>query len=223
MIKLLSIADIVTIMNALLGLLAILMLFSNQFQLAAALILLGLLADGLDGIIARRIGNGQMGEFLETLADGLTLSLTPLLLLYKVHYDQIMSQLSLQIVVVVAFSFSLICSMIRLSSFSTMKNKKFFTGLPTGANAVFLVLSSFLAIHIIYIVPFVVLFGLLMISSIHFPKHGLKSDIIGVVFIVAALAINFIYDKIAPSLLLLGLALYMVIGPMYLKMKKMVS
>ena len=64
MIKLLSPADIITVMNVVMGFLAILMVFSNQFQLAATFILLGLLADGLDGIVARRIGNGQMGEYL---------------------------------------------------------------------------------------------------------------------------------------------------------------
>jgi phosphatidylserine synthase len=56
-----SVADIVTLTNAVFGFLALLMVFSNQIQLAASLILLGLIMDGLDGIVARRMGNGQIG------------------------------------------------------------------------------------------------------------------------------------------------------------------
>lgn len=220
MIKLLSVADVITIMNAVLGFLAILLIFSNQFQLAAAFILLGLLADGLDGIVARRIGNGQMGEFLETIADTISLSIAPLYLLYKIHYDVIISQPSLHIVLVVVFLVSLICSMLRLSSFSAFKEKRIFIGLPTSANAIFLVLSSFLKIDLWYIIPFIVLFAWLMISPIRFPKHGLKSDMVAAAFIVSTILLNFLYTDIAPLLLLLGLSLYVIVGPLYLFLKK---
>jgi archaetidylserine synthase len=73
MIKLLSVADMVTMVNAVLGFLALLMVFSHQFQLAASFIFLGLLADGLDGFVARHVGNGQMGQYLETIADMVSL------------------------------------------------------------------------------------------------------------------------------------------------------
>jgi phosphatidylserine synthase len=52
MIRLLSVADLVTLLNATLGFLALLLVFSNEFQLAASLILLGLLAD----LVMTRIG-----------------------------------------------------------------------------------------------------------------------------------------------------------------------
>ena len=92
MIKLLSIADLVTLLNAMLGFLALLLVFSNEFQLAASLILLGLLADGLDGMVARRFGTGKIGESLEPLADMISLSIAPLVLFYKMYYDSVVSQ-----------------------------------------------------------------------------------------------------------------------------------
>lgn len=216
MVKFLSVADSITMINAVLGFLAILLLFSDEFQLAAACILVGLLADGLDGIVARRIGNGQMGEFLETIADSVSLSIAPLFLLYKMHYEMIVSQLSLQVLVCVVFVFSLLCSMLRLSSFSALKERRVFVGLPTSANAVFLVMSSFLEVNLWYILPFIALFGWLMISPIRFPKHGLKSDIVATGFIVGTIILNFVYTNIAPVLLLIGLMLYIIIGPLYL-------
>jgi CDP-diacylglycerol--serine O-phosphatidyltransferase len=207
-------------MNAVMGFLAILMVFSNKFQLAAAFILLGLLADGLDGIVARRIGNGQMGEYLETIADMISLSVAPLILLYKTYYDVVVPQFSLHLLLGVVLVFSLICSMIRLSSFSLLKEKHFFIGLPTSASAVFLVLASFLKLDVQYILPFVVILALAMISSIRFPKPGLKMDFVAAVFIVATLLLDSMYNNIAPLLLLAALVSYIIIGPFYLRIKK---
>jgi len=220
MIKLLSLADIITLMNAVMGFFALLMVFSNQFQLAAAFILLGLLADGLDGIVARRMGNGQMGEYLETIADMISLSVAPLVLLYKTYYDVVVAQFSLHLLLGVVLVFSLICSMIRLSSFSLLKEKHSFIGLPTSASAVFLVLASFLKLDVQYILPFVVILALTMISSIRFPKPGLKMDLVAAVFIVATLLLDSMYNNIAPLLFLAALVSYIIIGPFYLRIKK---
>lgn len=220
MIKLLSLADFITIMNAVMGFLAILMVFSNQFQLAAAFILLGLLADGLDGIVARRMGNGQMGEYLESIADMISLSVAPLVLLYKIYYDVVVAQFSLHLLLGVVLVFSLICSMIRLSSFSLLKEKHFFIGLPTSASAVFLVLTSFLKLDVRYILPFIIILALAMISSIRFPKPGLKMDCVAAVFIVATILLDSMYNNIAPLLFLAALVSYIIIGPFYLRIKK---
>jgi archaetidylserine synthase len=220
MIKMLSVADVITIMNAILGFLAILLIFSNQFQLAAALILLGLLADGLDGIVARRIGNGLMGEFLESIADSVSLCIAPLYLLYKIHYDVILSSSLLHVVLVGVFIFSLICSMLRLSSFSALKEKRIFVGLPTSANGIFIVFCAFVNVNLWYIIPFIALFAWLMISPIRFPKHGIKSDIVATAFILGTIVLSFIYKDVAPYLLIFGLSLYVIVGPLYLLYKK---
>ena len=186
-----------------------------------AFILLGLLADGLDGIVARRMGNGQMGEYLETIADMISLSIAPLALLYKTYYDTvIVSQLSMHLLLGVVLVFSLICSMIRLSSFSLLKEKHFFIGLPTSASAMFLVLTSFLKPDVWYILPFIIVLALAMISSIRFPKPGLKMDLVAAVFIVATILLDSMYNNIAPLLLLAALVSYIIIGPFYLRIKK---
>ena len=144
MIRLLTVADLVTLLNAILGFFALLLVFSNEIQLAAILILLGLLADGLDGMVARKLGTGKLGESLEPLADMISLSVAPLALFYKLYYGSVVSQPSLQWFLVAVLGFSLLCSIIRLSSFSLLKQREFFVGLPTSASALFLVLLSFL-------------------------------------------------------------------------------
>jgi archaetidylserine synthase len=220
MIKLLSAADFITITNAVLGFLALLRVFSNQLQLAASLILLGLLADGLDGIVARRIGKGQMGEYLESVADIISLSVAPLALVYKMYYDAVSSHLSMHLLLGMVLVFSMICSIVRLSSFSLLKEKHSFIGLPTSVSAMFLVLTSFLKPDIWVILPFIIVLALAMISSVRFPKLGLKMNLVTAVFIVATILLGSMFYNIAPVLLLAALVSYIIIGPFYLYMKK---
>lgn len=220
MIRILSLADIVTILNAVLGFLAILMVFSNQLTIAASLILLGLLTDGLDGIVARRIRKSRIGEYLEAIADMISLSIAPLALLYQIYYDMVVSELYLLLILDIVLIFSLICSIIRLSSFSLLKEKQFFVGLPTSASAIFLVLISFFKPDFWYTLPVIIILSLVMISSIQFPKPGLKMNLITAVFIMLTILLGGLYFNIAPLLLLAGLLCYIIIGPLYFWFEK---
>ena len=220
MIKLLSIADAITLTNATLGFLAIFLVLSNEFHLAASLIFLGLLADGLDGMVARHTRTGQIGESLESIADMITLSIAPLLLFYKVYSVSVASPLLQHLVLGGVLVFSFLCSMIRLSSFSILKEKQFFMGLPTSASAIFLVLFSYMNIDLLYVLPFIIVLGVAMVSRIHFPKPGLKMDLVAAAVIFLIIVLDSMYNNIAPWLLFLVLLVYVVAGPFYLRTKK---
>ena len=220
MIRLLSVADLITVVNAMLGFLAVLLIFSHQFHLAASLILLGLLADGLDGMVARRLGIGQIGEYLEPIADMITLSVAPLALCYTIYYETIVAEPWMHLLIGLIIVFSLACSMIRLSSFSLLKEKQFFVGLPTSVSALFLVSMSYLTPEIWYLLPGILVLSLAMVSSIRFPKLDVKVNLITAVFIVATILLDSKYSNIAPLLLLAALISYIIFGPMYLYVKK---
>jgi archaetidylserine synthase len=220
MIRLLTVADCITLLNAVLGFIAVLLVFSDEYRLAASLILLGLLADGLDGMVARRLGNGMIGEFLEPLADMISLSIAPLSLFYKMYYGSIVSQPVLHSLLGMVIVFSLLCSLIRLSSFSLLKEKHFFIGLPTSVSALFLIVISFLTPPVWYLLPVLVLISLTMISKIRFPKPGLTVDLVTAVFIIVTILLGGMYYNIAPILLLFALILYSILGPLYLFWKK---
>ena len=220
MIKILSLADIITILNAVLGFLALLMVFSNQLPIAASLILLGLLTDGLDGIVARRMRKSSIGEYLEAIADMISLSIAPLALLYKIYYDTVFSQQYVHLLFGIVLIFSLVCSIIRLSSFSLFKQKQFFLGLPTSASAIFLVSASFLKPDILYILPVIIILSLAMISSILYPKTGLKINLITAVLIIVTILLDSMFYNIAPLLLLAALFSYIIFGPIYLHFKR---
>jgi phosphatidylserine synthase len=150
----------------------------------------------------------------------ISLSVAPLVLLYKTYYDVVAPQFLLHLLLSVVLVFSLICSVIRLSSFSLLKEKQFFIGLPTSASAIFLVSISLLKLDIWYILPFIVILALAMISSIRFPKTGMKIDLVTTVFIVATILLDSMYNNIAPLLLLAAIVFYIIIGPFYLHIKK---
>jgi CDP-diacylglycerol--serine O-phosphatidyltransferase len=196
------------------------MVFSHQLQIAASLILLGLLFDGLDGIVARRMRKSEIGEYLEAIADMVSLSIAPLALLYNIYYDAVFSQMYFHLLLGIVLVFSFVCSVIRLSSFSLFKQKQFFLGLPTSASAIFLVVASFLKPDVLYILPVIIILSLAMISSILFPKPGLKMNLITAVLIVATILFQNTYSNIAPLLLLVGLLSYIIFGPLYFLVKK---
>jgi CDP-diacylglycerol--serine O-phosphatidyltransferase len=82
----LSLADLATVANAALGFGAVAAATLSP-ALAARLILLGAIADGLDGVLARRYGSSVAGEFLDSLADVATFGVAPAMLVFVVVTD----------------------------------------------------------------------------------------------------------------------------------------
>jgi CDP-diacylglycerol--serine O-phosphatidyltransferase len=79
----LGLADAVTIANAALGFLAAAFVLVD-IEIAARLILLGAIADGLDGVVARRRGSTPAGEYLDSLADVASFGVAPAVLVAAV-------------------------------------------------------------------------------------------------------------------------------------------
>ncbi|WP_181693112.1 protein sorting system archaetidylserine synthase [Natronomonas sp. LN261] len=79
----LGVADLVTATNAAIGFAAVVIAIADP-GLAARLILLAAIADGLDGIIARRRGGTAVGPILDSLADVASFGVAPATLVYVV-------------------------------------------------------------------------------------------------------------------------------------------
>lgn len=79
----LGLADAITATNAALGFLAA---AAAPFAptLAARLVLLAAVADGLDGLLAERVGSTPVGEYLDSLADVASFGVAPGLLVFGV-------------------------------------------------------------------------------------------------------------------------------------------
>mgnify|MGYP005857453499 CR=1 FL=1 len=79
----LGLADTVTVTNAAVGFLAAAVALVD-IELAARLILLGAIADGLDGIVARYHGSTPAGQYLDSLADVASFGVAPAVLVVAV-------------------------------------------------------------------------------------------------------------------------------------------
>ncbi|MCK5260880.1 MAG: CDP-alcohol phosphatidyltransferase family protein [Thermoplasmatales archaeon] len=219
MIKLLSIADFVSLANAIFGFLAILMIFLNEIHLSFFFILIALLADGLDGIVARKTRKGELGEYMEAMADMISLSIAPSFFVYNIYHDFVSKCVyyhSLLVVILIVF---LSLSIVRFASFHIIKEKKFFVGLPASAGTIFILVLSFLKIEFMYILPCIVVISIAMVSPLRFPKIGWKIGTITAVLILLTLIMGDIYYSIAPILLIIALAIYAIAGPIYVRKK----
>ncbi|MEF8775113.1 MAG: protein sorting system archaetidylserine synthase [Haloarculaceae archaeon] len=70
-------ADLVTLANAVLGVAAVAVALVGRLDLVARLLLLAAIADGLDGIVARRYGGSAVGPTLDAMADVVSFGAAP--------------------------------------------------------------------------------------------------------------------------------------------------
>jgi CDP-diacylglycerol--serine O-phosphatidyltransferase len=77
----LGVADVVTLLNAVIGLTAAVVALSDP-SLAARLILLAAIFDAIDGIVARQFGSTTVGPLLDSVADVVSFGATPALFVY---------------------------------------------------------------------------------------------------------------------------------------------
>ncbi|UCD12904.1 MAG: CDP-alcohol phosphatidyltransferase family protein [Thermoplasmatales archaeon] len=221
MIKLLSIADLISLINACFGFLAILILLSDftpfelRIRLSFSFILLALLADGLDGVIARKTRTGELGDYLEAMADMTSMGIAPSVFVYMVYYEMVSA--ALQTALIIILILFVVCSFIRLSSFHLLKKETYYVGIPASASTIFLLIASFLEIELPYTLLFIVVLSFATISHIRFPKPGLKVDTIAATLIVLTIAMGKFYYNVAPLLLFSALAVYSIVGPFYVR------
>jgi len=222
MLRLLSVADIISILNAVFGIFAIIVLLLEtlgdlelRIHLSFSLILLGLLADGLDGIVARKFGKSEIGEYLESMADMTSMVVAPAVFIFIVYMDLLEEIIFRNAYLFVAIGLFLFFGIVRLASFTVMKEKKHYVGLPASASAIILLVLSYLKVDFIYILPTVVIIGALMASNIVFPKTSKKMNVVATILIFLTIIFAKSYYNFAPLLLLIGIFFYTFGGCFY--------
>ncbi len=161
MLKLLKPGDTFSVLNLLFGFISMIFVLYGDFKLAAVFVLLSALSDGVDGLVARKFGNGKLGENLDSLADFSSFSISPSLLAMSIYQSIILIPLILLYIS---------CSALRLSSFYMFKRKKIFVGMPAPAAGITITISA-VTFHHLYLIAFLLLLlSALMVSNIHYPK-----------------------------------------------------
>ncbi len=200
--------------NAVTGLIAIVAASRGEAVLAAALILIGILLDGVDGAIARMGGGGgPLGGFLDTLADTITFAVAPAALLA--------TTLSPLWAVLLVASFYLVCVMLRLARFEALREHKhmaYFSGMSSPGGALVIAACYLAGFSAGVILGFTFISGIFMISRIRYPKLRGWLGIVAVALIVGVLLVLWRATAWqAPATLgLIGfMTLYLLAGPFY--------
>ena len=218
MLTLIKLPDLLTILNALLGFTAILMVLGDTdvparaFARALIVILLAAVVDGLDGIVARTLESSPLGEHLDSLADLLSFGVAPALVAYTLtkSYSGVAS---VSTTIALAFCGAYVISgMLRLARFNahlftkrnTLPNgrRNDFEGFPITGGAIFLASFMLLAIElplspsfcVLLLIGFMGLVCVLMTSRIPYKKLSDKRIITPVGFVFVALFILYLYS-----------------------------
>lgn len=207
--------DIFTLLNLVFGFFAILFASraasGSSFQYALVFILLAAMADGLDGLVARKMGGSPLGANLDSLADLVSFGLAPpFLAISAFHLPPSIWP--------VAMLF-LLCGALRLARFNVVSEKgdQHFEGLPIPAAGLALSASVLLGRPLLTVLLMLFL-ALLMTSSIPYPKIRdlrLMAIFSGVYILVAAILLwhHDIGSILYAALLLAALILLYMISP----------
>ncbi len=181
-LKLIKPADIITIVNALLGFASIIMALRGEVDSALVFVLIAVIADGADGAVARYSGYGVLGANLDSLADVISFGLAPAALAFVFlngYFSWVFSGLFL------------VCGTLRLARFNAAGKKDGFEGIPITSGgfvvALFLQVRAYVPYFETTFALLLVVLSLLMISTIAYPK--LKSP-----FILAPMALLLVFD-----------------------------
>jgi len=220
MIKLVRFADIISLLNASFGFLAVLVLLLGtvlqtplQIRLAVTFIFLGILADGLDGIIARKKGKGPLGEYIEAMSDMSSMVIAPSLVVLFIYQKTAAESIPLLLILLAIILLYVVCGIIRLAAFHPLKHQKSFLGLPASAATLTLLVVSVFYASLLYILPIMALISLLMILPIPFPKPTWRINALTTGLIIITLLLWNLFFTIAPLSLLFCLLLYIFLGP----------
>lgn len=174
-LSLITLPDLFTVVNMLLGFTAILMASQGNLSGAQILILLAVLADGVDGVLARKIEHGILGSDLDSFADLISFGVAPAGIATITIYSILPETYVINLVL--AFSAAYVVSgMLRLSRYNVSSQAERFDGVPITAGglflATFMIIQPLLKIDFVFIVFLFGVLSILMTSQISYPKIG---------------------------------------------------
>ncbi|MGQ9582637.1 MAG: CDP-alcohol phosphatidyltransferase family protein [Thermoplasmatota archaeon] len=229
-LRMVSIADIFTLVNALLGFSAVLLVVEGFALLAIYAIIAGILCDGLDGMLARRFSRKwYFGDYLDVMADTTSFCVAPAVVVFATargSLEPIAGGCS-DALLLAACAASVVCGLLRLARFCYMSggHSSVFTGLPSPASALMISLLTLQSLLSATPLPRALgpvaaaVLAPLMISDLRYPKvRGTYAIASGLVILFVVVTERFassapIFEFLLDLALLLALA-YIVLGPL---------
>ncbi len=167
----------VTMMNLGMGAISLMFTFNHQFRWAAIFVLLSVVMDSLDGLVARKLNaTSDFGKELDSLADLVSFGVAPAFIVLEMLKAFQMTGVQGAIAIAASILF-ILCGAYRLARFNVLNISEYFVGLPitlAGGMVALLVLALPGLVSWYYLLTLLVL-SWLMVSRITIPKYLRKS------------------------------------------------
>ncbi|RIX47919.1 CDP-diacylglycerol--serine O-phosphatidyltransferase [Paenibacillus nanensis] len=211
-----SIPSLLTVGNLFLGIIAIILVFNEKPEMAAVMVLIAMLLDGVDGRVARALNaQSEFGKELDSLSDVISFGVAPAFIMYVVAFQDLSPALAW--IVTAIFP---ICGALRLARFNVITSHAgYFIGLPIpAAGGVLATLALFkddISVGILLTCSLVLSF--LMVSTIRYPnfkKVGIPRSAVWAVpiIIVIAIVLGLLFENQLSKILFVPLLLYALYG-----------
>lgn len=215
-------ADIISLLNASFGFLAIVMITKGDLNLASMFILVAVIFDSLDGWVARktnRVDRYGFGKNIDSLCDVISFGVAPGMLLYTASTSYFIPYINILVALLIV-----LCGILRLSRFNVLSDSSAnfgegkFIGLPIPTTALILgsfYLSGIFNIELALIIMTVV--SILMISTVEYSK--IRNPIIlllgGLLIILSCLPQNIssVIDNFPAKFLFIFTLIYLITVP----------
>ncbi|GAB2695621.1 CDP-diacylglycerol--serine O-phosphatidyltransferase [Paenibacillus thermoaerophilus] len=213
-----SIPNLFTVGNLFLGIVAIILAFTEQAELASIMVIVAMLLDGLDGRVARALNaQSEFGKELDSLSDVISFGVAPAFIMYVVAFQDLSSAPTAWIVTAI-FP---ICGALRLARFNVIEGVPgYFIGLPIPAAGGILCTLALFEAQInspVLLIVSTLLLSYLMISTVKYPsfkKIGLSKKALWVLplLLVVCVVLAVKYPGPLSRLIFVPLLLYALWG-----------
>lgn len=211
-----SVPNMFTIGNLFLGVLAIILVFNDYPELAAIMVIVAMLCDGLDGRVARALNaQSEFGKELDSLSDVISFGVAPAFIMYVVGFQD-MNEATAWIVTAI-FP---ICGALRLARFNVVAGTPgYFIGLPIpAAGGVLCTLALFAKdLNSVVLLLSTLLLSYLMVSTVKYPnfkKIGIPKSAIWAtpIVVIAAIVLAIRFPEHLSKMIFIPLLLYALYG-----------
>ncbi|GAA0453865.1 protein sorting system archaetidylserine synthase [Halococcus dombrowskii] len=213
----LSLADGVTATNAALGFLAA-ALAPFSPPLAARLVLLAAVADGLDGVLATHVGSTPVGEFLDSLADVASFCVAPALLVVStVRLERGMTPEGTGWLALAVAALFVVSGVVRLGLYTAYDVERGQTeGVQTTLAATVLAAGLLAGIATpAVLIGATAVFAGLMVAPIGYPDLRVRDALVMGVVQAGAIVAPTVLFRVFPRALLVCALAYLVLGPRF--------
>lgn len=212
-----SLPSIFTVGNLFLGIVSIILVFNDNPELAAVMVIIAMLLDGVDGSVARALNvQSEFGKELDSLSDVISFGVAPAFIIYVVAFQDLNPAIGW--IVTALFP---ICGALRLARFNVISGiPGYFIGLPIPAAGGVLCTMALFHENISWLILFIctILLSLLMVSNIKYPnfkKVGIPKAAIWVVPIIVIIAVIIALNSspgVLSKLIFIPLVIYALYG-----------